>query len=150
LLAVVRLAAKSANGDGIVGVEAVEEEFQFLGIQRVERDQLLEGVDHRQRIGPQFLDPGVVVLVQVLDMDVIRRFAGQPFVDAKPFQSLGDELQTAIVAGQLMHAGDRADRVEILRAMGFFRAVGLDQDQPDDSLLKVGGGLDGRSARDLR
>jgi hypothetical protein len=58
---------------GIVGVEAVEEEFQFLGIQRVERDQLLERVDDRQRIGAQFIDVGLVVLVQILDLDMIGR-----------------------------------------------------------------------------
>jgi hypothetical protein len=65
-------------------------------------------------------------------------------LNAKPLQALGDELQPAFIAGQLVHPGHGADFVKIGGAFGLFRAVGFDQDQADDPLIAVGSRLDGR------
>ena len=67
-------------------------------------------------------------------------------MDAEPLQSLGNELQTPLVTGQLVHPGGGTHFVEI-GGTGLFRAVRLDQNQTDHVLLAAGGGLDGRQPR---
>ena len=68
-------------------------------------------------------------------------------MNAKTLQALGDELQPALIAGELVHPRHGADFVKIGGAFSLLGAVGLDQNQADHPLIAVGSRFDGRQPR---
>ena len=107
----------------LVRAEAVEEGAQLLLVQGVEGQQLLDGVDDRERVG---LHLGRVFRrgLRVRDLDEIGRFPAQPALDTEAAQAFGDELDPAVVADRLVDPHGRADGGEVLGRGRFAGCVG--------------------------
>ena len=82
----------------VVGTEAVQVVLQFLAVQRVERQQLLDRVDQGHAVGLHFVT-GIDRGLRIVHLHHERRtMALDPAPDTHPRQALGDELQLAALA----------------------------------------------------
>ena len=92
----------------VVGAEAIEVVFQLFAVQRVERQQLLDGIDQRHAVSLHLIG-GLFGLLRVFDFHQIRRaVVFEPHADAHTGQALGHELQFAVFAAGVMHFHQRA------------------------------------------
>ncbi len=130
----------------LVGAEAVEEELEFLGIQRIKRQQVLDRVDDGDGVRADFLGIRPARLVRVFDPDLVGRGFRQPFDNAETPRALGDELHLAVGSHRMMDAHHRADALEVA-ALHIVGVVGLDHHQPHHVMRRFADGLHGRQPR---
>ncbi len=123
---------------GIIRAETVQKHAQLFHIQRVERQQFLNGVDHRHRIGAHFIVRRTGGLRQVRDPGIEGDLAMDPAFDMETLQALDQHLQMVILTVHPMHAAGGADGVKVLGA-GLLRSLAADQHDAEDLVL---GGAD--------
>jgi hypothetical protein len=118
---------------------AVEEELQFLRIQRVERQQFLDGVDDGDGVGADYLGIRLARLVRVFHPNPVGRRVGNPLDDAEAAYALGDELHLALGLDRVMDAHRGADTAKV-RALYVVGVVGLDHHQAHHVVRRVADG----------
>ncbi len=116
----------------VVGTEAVQVVLQFLAVQRVERQQLLDRIDQGHAVGLHFVT-GIDRGLRIVHLHHERRtMALDPAPDTYPRQALGDELQLAALARGMVHPDQRAvlgQAVDVEVARIFRRIVHEEQGQ---------------------
>ena len=115
----------------VVGVEVVEEQFEFFAVQGVQRHQFLDGIDHRDRIGLDLRHLFVALFGEIFHPRGKRVVQAEPLGNAKALQTLEQYLHAAVHPGDTMDAAGRPHAKEILDA-GLFGAVASDQHQADN------------------
>ena len=115
----------------VVGVEVVEEQFEFFAVQGVQWHQFLDGIDHRDRVGLDLRHLFIARFGEILHPRGERVVQAKPLGDAKALQALEQHLHAAVHPGDTMNAAGRAHAEKIFHA-GLFGAVASDQHQPDN------------------
>ena len=128
----------------IVGAETVEVVLQLFAVQRVERQQLLDGVDQRHAVGLDLVG-GLDGLLRVFDFHQIGRTVMlEPGADAHARQTLRDELQLAVFAAGVvdLHQGAvqrQAGGIEMAVVVG----RGVHEEQRQRVVFGVGDQVEG-------
>ena len=102
-----------------VRTEPPKKDLQFLAIQRVQRDQFLDGVDDGDCVGLHLLGlngsrAGSGMLGEVLGGDHEGQFPSDPAPDAKSLQPFQNDLQMFVVALHAMDAAHGAHGVQLV------------------------------------
>ncbi len=126
---------------GFVGVEAAEEELQFLAVQGIEGHQFLQGIEDGDGVGTHFI-VGAGHILGVFHLHQVGRLARQPAHDTEAAQALGNELDLAGVAHGLVNPHGRADDLEIIDG-GLFGIIVIHQHQARHMLGRIADRLHG-------
>ena len=97
----------------IVGIEAIEVGAHVFLVQRVERQQFLDLVDDRERVGTNLLRDRLFG-GRIVNLRDERRLVARDVLDFKPPQAFGNKLDLAFAADRVMHAHDRSHRREVI------------------------------------
>jgi len=128
---------------GILRAEAVQKHAQLLHVQGVERQQLLDGVDHGHGIGLDLLVRRAGWLRQIIHPGGKGRLPRDPSRDAEALQTLDQDLELSVLLVHPVDSAGGADGVEVpcARLLGCLR---VDQYDAENLVLGLADGLEGR------
>ena len=130
----------------LIRPKAIQKELEFLGIQRVEREQILDRVDDGNGIRTDFFGIRLADFARIFDPDFVRRRFGQPLNNTKAPPALGNELHFAVSTHGVMNPchGTNAAEVRPFHVVGI---VWLDHHQPHHVMRGFADDLDRRQPR---